>query len=342
MTEGDPPRKPPTIEDVARHIGLSRQTISRVVNNKGKLRDSTRERVLSAIQELGYRPNSLARGLVTSKSQVVALIVPDITQPFYPQIAKGVEDGAYEAGYSVFLSHTAGNVDREINALERLQGHRVDGVIICNPRVDDAALDQAINNAFPVVLVNRKLPGVRGTVIWPGYDSGSALATEHLLQLGLRDLIYIGLERGHQVQSEKIRGYREQLERYNVPFDSGRVLAAVESFQGGYEAMRAFLERGDAVDGVVAFNDSIAIGAMRAALDAGRRIPEDLAIIGFGGSEVSAMVSPSLSTIDVPLYSIGRTAVMELLNLIAGTEEQHGEVHISPKLQVRESTTKKT
>lgn len=335
-------RRPTTIEDVARFTGLSRQTISRVVNNHGKVRPSTRQRVLDAIDELGYRPNSLARGLVTSRSGAVALVVPDITLPFYPEIARGVEDGAYEAGYSVFLCHIARNSEREADMLGRLQGHRVDGAIICNPQLDDEPLRRAIGNTFPVVLVSRRLTGVRGTVIWPGYVSGTALATEHLLTLGRRNLVYIGLGRESRIQQEKTRGFRGQLEQHGLPYDEAQVISTGDGFRGGYEAMESILNQGIDVDAILAYNDLVAIGAMRCATLAGVRVPEDIAMIGFGGSDFSAMVTPGLSTIDVPLYSIGRTAIQELLALIEGTGEQHREVHIRPKLVVRESTAGKS
>jgi LacI family transcriptional regulator len=338
MIENDAPRRRPTIEDVAQFTNLSRQTISRVINDKGEVSAPTRERVLAAIRELGYRPNALARSLVTSRSNVIGLIVPDISQPFYPEIARGVEDGADEAGYSVFLCHSAGSPERERRAIDRLQGHRVDGVIICNPRLDDAALKAALDAALPVVLVNRTLPNVAGVVIWPGYDSGLDAATEHLLLAGRRHIVYLGLDRPNRIDVEKRRGFRQALDRHGVHEDPAQVVPTSESLTGGYRALERLIERGDTVDGVVAFNDLMAIGAMRYAVTHGMRVPEDVAIVGFGGSDVAAMVTPALSTIEAPLYEIGRTAIAELLSLVEGSPPLRDEVHISPRLIVRESS----
>src|SRR5436305_3928440 len=158
MPKSDRRTGQPTLDDVARRANVSRQTISRVINGKGEIRESTRQRVLEAIRELGYQPNTHARSLASNKSSNIALVVPDIALPFYPEIARGVEDGAYRAGYSVFLCHTAHDPERELQALERLRGHRIAGAIICNPRLDDETLERTLAGGFPVVLVNRELP----------------------------------------------------------------------------------------------------------------------------------------------------------------------------------------
>lgn len=330
--------RPPTLEDVARRANVSRQTISRVINEKGEVSEATRQRVLVAIRELSFQPNSLARSLATNRSPVIGLVVPDITQPFYPEIARGVEDGADEAGYSVFLCHTAGSPERERRALERLRGHRVGGVIICNSRLDDDTLSQAVVGAFPVVLVNREVPNVKGTVIWPGYDTGGVLATEHLIALGRHRIAYLGLNYENRVDRDKFSGYRAALERVGIPLDPRLIQRVANTFQGGYDAMAALVNQGIAVDGVFAFNDLMAIGAMRYAATHGIGVPDEVALVGFGGSNVASMVTPALSTIAVPLYSIGLTAVQEILDLIAGKDEEHRHVNVQPELLVRGSS----
>lgn len=329
--------RPPTLEDVARRAGVSRQTISRVINGKGDVAEDTRRRVRSAIRELGYQPNSLARSLATRRSAVLGLVVPDITQPFYPQIARGVEDGAFAAGYSVFLCHTAGSPDRERRALERLGGQRVGGVIDCNSRLDDETLAAAVR-AFPVVLVNREVPDLEGTVIWTGYEPGGRLATEHLLALGRRRIAYLGLNYANHIDEAKGAGYRVALEDAGMPAPSELRRRVANTFQGGYEAMALMAAEGVVVDAIFAFNDLMAIGAMRWALSHGRRVPEDLAVVGFGGSDVAVMVTPALSTIAVPLYWIGLTAVQEILNLIEGKGRARQRVDVQPELIVRGSS----
>jgi LacI family transcriptional regulator len=327
-----------TLNDVARLSNVSRQTVSRVINNKDAVSPETEQRVRAAIRELDYRPNSLARSLVTNRSHVIGLVVPNISQPYYPEIARGVEDGAYEADYSVFLSHTAGDAKRELQALERLRGHRVDGVIICNSRLDDETLSQSAAALSPAVLVNRQLANVSGTVIWTGYDTGSELAVEHLHAVGRRRIAYVGLDYVNNVDAAKFLGYRTGLERTGIPFDSSIVVRGPNSFQGGYAAMEAIHSAALCVDAIFASNDLIAIGAMRYALTHGIDVPDEVAFVGFGGSEVASMVTPDLTTISVPLYSIGVTAVQELLQLIVGTGEQHRQLNIKPEILIRGSS----
>lgn len=338
MPKSDRGTGQPTLEDVAQRAHVSRQTISRVINGKGEIRESTRQRVLDAIRELGYRPNAHARTLASNKSSNIALVVPDIAQPFYPEIARGVEDGAYHAGYSVFLCHTARDPQRELQALERLRGHRIAGAIICNSRLDDETLERTLIGGFSVVLVNRELPNGYATVIWPGYDTGGTMATEHLLTLGRRRIVYLGFDIDTKADNDRRQGYRAALEHAGIPFDPARVLCAPNTFQGGYTAMDALVRQKVVADGLFASTDVMAIGAMRYAATHGIRIPEEIAVIGFGGSDIASMVTPALSTIAVPLYTIGVTAVQELLDLINGKGEEQRHIHTEPTLLVRGSS----
>lgn len=327
-----------TLNDVARVANVSRQTVSRVINNTGEVRLETRQRVMAAILDLDYRPNTLARSLVTNRSFVIGLVLPNISQPYYPEIARGVEDRAYEAGYSVFLCHTAGSATRELQALEKLRGHRVDGVIICNSRLDTPTLSRAASGVSPVVLVNREVADVRGTVIWTGYDTGAALAVEHLLSLGRRRIAYIGLDYENNVDEAKFRGYEATLGLAGMEIDPRLIVRGPNSFQGGYDASAKIQASHGDVDAIFAFNDLIAIGAMRFALTHDIDVPNGLAIVGFGGSDLASMVTPDLTTISVPLYSIGITATQELLLLIEGFGEEHRQVNVEPEILIRGSS----
>lgn len=327
-----------TLNDVARLANVSRQTVSRVINNKAAVSPDTEQRVRAAIAELDYRPNSHARSLVTNRSLVLGLVVPSISQPYYPEIARGVEDGADEADYSVFLSHTGGDPARELRTLERLRDQRVDGVIICNSRLDDDELMHATSALSPVVLVNRRVPHASGTVIWMGYESGTVLAIAHLNALGRRRIAYLGYNYANRVDAARFRGYQTALQQVGIRFDASLVFRGGNSFQGGYDAMGLFHASGNEIDGLFASNDMMAIGAMRYALTHGIDVPGELAIVGFGGSDITSMVTPDLTTVSMPLYSIGITAVQELLQLLNGTSEQHRQLNIEPEILVRGSS----
>jgi LacI family transcriptional regulator len=337
----------PTLNDVAIRANVSKQTISRVVNNKGEVSEATRQRVLEAIREIGYHPNTLARSLVTSRTHVIGLALPNIDQPFFPQIARGVEDAAAEAGYSVFLCNAAGNTERELHAIERLRGHRVAGVISFNSHLGDEAVEQAVGGLFPVVMINRELPNARGTVIWPGYETGAKLATEHLLQSGRRRIAFLGLDLESNVDALKLRGYETALAEAGVALDPELVVRTAgrlgrgfnDLAQGGQEAIAALVDSGVRFDAIFASNDLPAIGAMHHLTASGVRIPDDVALVGFGGANVASLVTPTLSTIQMPLYEMGATAFAALLDLI--NQEEYGArlVKTQPELIVRQSSS---
>lgn len=340
------PVKLPTLNDVAARAQVSKQTISRVINNKDDVAPATRQRVQDAIRELGYQPNALARSLVTSKTLVIGLSVPNIDQPFFPQIVRGLEDAANEHGYSVFLCNAGGDPERERRALARLRGHRVAGVVSFNSRISDDAIEEVTGGHFPMLLINREVPGERGAIIWPGYEPGGYLATRHLLELGRRSIVFLGLERASNVDTDKLAGYQRALAEAGIPFDPELVVRPAvrrsRSFhdltQSGYAAMAGIVERGLSFDGVFASNDLPAIGALRYAASHRIRIPGDVAVVGFGGAEVAGIVTPSLSTVSMPLYDMGATAFCALLDQINGLDHVPRQVEAQPALIVRESS----
>jgi LacI family transcriptional regulator len=338
--------RPPTLHDVAARANVSKQTISRVINNKGEVSELTRQRVLEAIRELGYHPNSLARSLVTSRTLVIGLALPNIDHPFFPQIARGVEDAASEHGYSVFLCNAAGSPERELQALERLRGHRVAGVISFNSRLTDESIERAVGNAFPVMLINRELPDTRGVVIWPGYERGGYLATRHLVEIGRRRIAYLGLAYDSNVDADKFRGLQAALHEAGLSLAPERVIRTSsrqgmgfhDLAQGGYDALGRAMADGVALDAIFASNDLSAVGALRCMTSSGMRIPEDVAVIGFGGSNVSGIVTPTLSTVSMPLHAMGETAFRALLDRITHEEHAPRLVEVEPALIIRESS----
>jgi LacI family transcriptional regulator len=336
----------PTLNDVARQANLSKQTVSRVINNKGEVAEATRARVLEVIREIGYHPNTLARSLVTSKTHVIGLSLPNIDQPFFPQIARGVEDAANETDYSVFLCNASGDPDRELRAIERLRGHRVDGVISFNSRLDDQTIAGAIGNLLPIVMINRELPGVRGTVIWPGYEDGARIGTGHLISIGRRRIVYLGLDQDSNVDADKFHGYLTALEQAEIPVDADLVTHVSTRVGRGFNELAASGEESIArlvdldipFDAIFASNDLPGIGAMRYLIRRGIAVPDEVAIVGFGGANVTGFVSPGLTTVVMPLYEMGRSAFHVLLDRINGAEHDARVVDATPDLIVRESS----
>lgn len=336
----------PTLNDVARRANLSKQTVSRVINNKGEVAEATRLRVLEVIREIGYYPNTLARSLVTSKTLVIGLSLPNIDQPFFPQMARGVEDAANEHGYSVFLCNASGSLEREQRAIERLRGHRVDGVIAFNSRLTDEMLDAAIGGIFPVVMINRELSGAPGTAIWPGYEEGACLGTHHLIETGRRRIVFLGLDRSSYVETEKRRGYLLALQRAGIEPDPGLDTSVPSGVGRGFnqliasgeESIARLVESGVQFDGIFASNDLPGIGAMRYLTSQGITVPDRVGIVGFGGANITAYVTPALSTVVMPLREMGRSAFFVLYDRINGAETDARIVQIPPTLIVRGSS----
>ncbi len=340
-------RRAPTINDVARLSNVSRQTVSRVINNKGEVSEATRQRVLAAITELGYHPNALARSLVTDRTQVIGLVLPNIDHPYFPLIARGVEDAASDLDYSVFLCNAAGDYDRELRVLRRLRGNRVDGVIIFNSHLTDEEIEQAVGNGCPVVLVNREVPDQRGTVVWPGYEQGGYLAAKHLIDIGRQRIAYFGPADESNVDTDKLAGFRRalaevQLEvkpNYIIRAASTQKLGFMDRIQNGTEVISRALNDGITFDGICASNDLLAIGAIRALAAQGIRVPQDVAVIGFGASNVSSIVVPQLSTISMPLHEMGVAAFQALLGRLVNQQSDPHTVQIKPTLIIRASST---
>lgn len=347
MTDDIEATRPPTLRDVAERAGVSRQTVSRVVNNKGEIAESTRERVLAIINALGYQPNSFARSLATNTSMVIGLVIPTFNHPFFAEIARGVEDEANKLGYSVFLSTAVGRQEQEARAIERLRGHRVAGLITFNSNLDDQAFMEAHRGICPVVQVNREVPGQRGLVIWPGYEEGGHIATNHLIDIGRRTIGYIGFSHDSNLDADKFNGYVRALQEAGLNVDSNVVLRRAPSQQSrplerlaraGFEALEILLRQNSRLDAVFASNDLTAIGAIQFARSRGISIPDDLALIGFGGANIGMLTAPSLSTIGMPLHEMGGRAVQILVNAIKNRDSVPAVVETAPKLIIREST----
>jgi LacI family transcriptional regulator len=323
----------PTLRDVAERAGVSRQTVSRVINDKGEIADSTRARVLAVIKDLG--------------SMVIGLVLPTINHPFFAEIARGVEDEANTLGYSVFLSTAAGGNEREARAIERLRGHRVAGLITFNSHLDDDAFLAAHRDISPVLQINGEIPGQRGLVIWPGYEQGGYIATRHLLEIGRRRIGYIGFSHDSNLDADKFDGYVRALHEAGLDVDPAIVLRRAPAQQSrplerlaraGFEALEIMVRQNGRLDGVFVSNDLTAIGAIQFARANRLQIPDDLAIVGFGGANIGRLMAPSLSTIGMPLYEMGARAVQILVDAIKQREPAATTVDIAPQLIVREST----
>jgi LacI family transcriptional regulator len=328
-----------TIADVAREAEVSQQTVSRAINDKGEISASTRQRVLEVIERLGYRPSGIARGLVTHRTLTIGLVVPDIANPFFAEIARGAEEAAHTAGYSLFLCNTIEDPRREADVLRTLEGQRVDGIVLCSSRLSDDRLTELAACYPAMVLVNRKLAQDQAAVSTVRVDdaSGARLAVRHLHGSGRRAVAFLAGPPSSQSGRERARGYAAALTEAGLLPDPALSVSCSPYFEGGREAARVLLVARPDVDAFLCYNDLVAVGALQACSALGRRVPEDVAIVGCDDIPLAGLVTPPLTTLRVDQRSIGTAAVELLLERINGRAPDRGEIVLQPELVIRAS-----
>lgn len=325
------------MQDVAREAGVSVMTVSRVLNQQPGVSDERRRQVRAVIRKLGYRRNSLARGLKAERSHTLGLVVPDITNPYFPEIVRGAEDVALEAGYGVFLSNAVEDQRREAASLRMLDERRVDGVIVVSPRLPEKRLYALLRAHRAAVVVNRAAPPEIAGAVRLDHASGVRDAIDHLLSLGRRRIGVLAGPDSSVAARERREGILATLTARGVPLPPERVVRTAPHIEQGAEATRRLLEAADGLDALLCYNDLVAAGALLACADAGLRVPQDMAVVGFDDIPFARMFTPPLTTLHVPKYDLGVNAMRILLDRIAGRNVR-AEVVLRPTLVVRGST----
>lgn len=328
-----------TMADVAREAGVSMMTVSRVVNDKGDVSVATRERVLEAIDRLGYRPSSIARGLATRRTGTLGLVVPDVANPFFAEVARGVEQVAYAEGYNVFLCNTDEDPERELEVLGSLEEKRVDGIVLCSSRLASDDLYIVVESHPAVVLVNRRADGAGANVAAVLVDdvTGGRLATEHLLEAGHRAIGFVAGPLGSHSGQGRLAGYAAALVEAGVERDAGWVEPSSPVVEGGRIAARRLLSRHPELTALICYNDLVAVGTLGACRELGLHVPHDLAVVGFDDIPLAALVTPPLTTCRIPRVELGLKAGELLFGQIRGEAGGAREIVLAPELIVRVS-----
>jgi LacI family transcriptional regulator len=335
-----------TIRDVARIAGVSVSTVSRVISDDDRVSPETRARVQQIVTELGYVPSAVARGLVSKETRLLGVVVSDISNPFYPQVLRGIEDVADRAGYTILTVSTDDELDRHARAVSALLEQRVDGLLLCSARLDDAALRQAVPGLPPTVLVNRSLSltGMRLNEVILENVGAAELATRHLLEIGRRKLVHLAGPAYAQNARDRMSGYERAAAAWGIPAQDAQTIEVGFHSVADFEAMRAILRRALAVDdpptAVFAVDDIIGMRMMEIAiLELGLRVPEDVAVVGFDDSHVASSAFVQLSTVSHRPYEMGERAAGRVLEMISGIRADTPEsVVLEPQLIVRRST----
>lgn len=330
-----------TLHDVARLAGVSIKTVSNVINDYPHIRPTTREKVEAAIAELGYQPNLSARSLRSGRTGVIALALPELGLSYFAELADAVIRAAEKHGLTVTIEHTGGDRDRELEVLRSPRRKLSDGLIFSplGMSQDDVGLTSV---SYPLVLLGERIFGGDADHVTMQNVEAARAATEYLLGLGRRRIAVVGAHEGEVIGSAglRLRGYREALDAAGVEFDPELLgYTALWHRANGATSMRDVLERGVQFDAVFGLNDTLALGAMRVLQEAGRRVPDDVAVVGFDDLDEARYSLPSLTTIDPGREQIARTAVEVLVDRIAHTDDSAPrEIYADFRIVEREST----
>ncbi len=332
-----------TIKDVAKAANVSITTVSRVINHKSEgVGDETREKILRVMEELKYQPNRIARGLVTKRTNTLGLILPDIANPFFPEIARGVEDTANIYGYNVILCNTDDRADKEELYINVLKEKCVDGIIFNSSASPVSGhIKQLTDYDMPFVLLDRymdidHLPGVYSD----GFDGMYQMA-RYVLQMGHRDVAYIGGPKGRSA-CNRYEGFKQALDDYGMTAQKRLIEEGNYKLSGGKEAMTKLLDRGEKFTAVICANDLTAVGAMEILKQRGCAVPGDVSVTGFDDIQIAGFMEPKLTTVAQPCYEMGEVATGMLIKLIEGRELEQAEIKLKPQLVIRNSVKKAT
>jgi LacI family transcriptional regulator len=329
-----------TIVDIARRLSVSAMTVSRALTGNSEVSEKTRKRVIECAREMGYKPNRWARSLVTRRTSMIGVVVPDISHSFFAEVLRGIEETVHAAGFNLLLCDSWLDADKERSEIEMLVGSRVEGLIVASeqPETSPQPFARLKQRGMPVVLVDRFFPGLEiPSVLVDDFEVGR-MATRHLIELGHRRIAHI---RGPEVSpaSLRFRGYVHTLKAHGIRVQRKWMIEGRFDIQSGREAMNSLLALKPRPTAVFAGNDPMAIGAVYACRDAGLRVPGDISVVGAGNIEGAHHPNPFLTTVDWPRVDLGRAAGALLLSAIKNPAARTAPVKVfQPKLLVRQST----
>ena len=328
----------PTIYDVARLAGVSTATVSRALNGTGQIAPATRGAIDAAVEQLGYRPNTIARSLVTKSTQTIGLLLPDITNPFYASLVGAIQQRALEREHTILLCTTEGEAEREVAYLELLRSKQADGALAVGLVLSADRIEPFLADGFPIVCLDRDVSSSAVPLVQVDNRLGAMMATEHLLSLGHTRIGHVG-GASLKISDDRADGYRQALTRAGIAVDPGLLAVGEFDERSGYAAARGLLAGTD-LTAVFAANDLSAIGVLKAVAEVGLLVPGDISVVGFDDLSMSSFTIPALTTIRQPAREIAERGTRILFDMIEGKRVRRRRILIEPELVVRESTAR--
>ena len=328
-----------TIKDVAQEAGVSITTVSHVINQTRNIDPKTKERVLEVLNQLDYHPNMAARSLRSGKTKTIGLILPDISNLFFAEVARKIEDYGYQHGYSVILGNSDNDPVKQESYIHTLIAKQVDGVIFIAAGGEEHDLRPFFDNKIPVVVADRDVPLELADVVLLDNEQAGFEATRHLIDLGHRTIACITGPNNVTPSMQRFEGYKRALQDYGIPFQPDLVEAGNFQFMSGEVGMQKLLKNPHKPSAVFVLNDMMAIGAITAAHKAGLSVPADLSIVGFDNIEIASAVNPALTTMAQPIDDIAQKATNMLIERLQSIRtEENMRVMRPAQLIVRDST----
>jgi LacI family transcriptional regulator len=330
------------LKDIAADIGVSAITVSKVLRNKSDVGEETRKRVLQRVKELNYHPNLLARGLASGRSNTVGLIVPDLVHTFFAEFAKGLKAGLRKRGYQLVLASAEEDPEMECEEIDNLLARGVDALLVASCQTNVEGFKSLLGNRLPYILIDRVLPDISTHFVGTDDFAAGSMATEHLLSLHRRRVAHIGNPEV-STGADRYRGYQEALQLAGIPLNQSLIVQSKRfeeaGDKAGYDGMTALLKLKSPPDAVFCYNDLSAVGAIKAILSAGLRVPQDIAVIGCGNLRLATYLEVPLSSIDQDTTQLGEQAARLTASLLSGASSPgFREIRVEPKVIARAST----
>ncbi|MTI69216.1 MAG: LacI family transcriptional regulator [Firmicutes bacterium] len=330
-----------TIKDIASLSGVSTTTVSKILNNKDKdISKETRDKVLKVIKEKNYVPSTVARSMVTRKTKTIGLVIPDITNPFFPELARGVEDKANELGYNIMFCNTDDDLDKEEKYINMLVEKMADGIIFTQSDKRTEGFKNISLKSIPIILIDRDMDyeGIKGKVLVNNFD-GAYKGVSYLLKKNYKKIAFISGPLTLNTGLERFKGYKKALKDFNVEYDDNFVIIGEYKREWGFEAIDKLMDKNLDFEAVFCGNDLIAISVIKKLKELGKSIPEDVAVLGFDDIYMADLIEPELTTIRQPNYKMGYKAAELLINVLENPNKKMNEkIILDTELIIRKST----
>lgn len=329
-----------TIKDIAQYLSISVSTVSRALVDDKNIRKETKEKVLETAKKLGYKPNPVATNLKYGHTNTVGVIVPEMVTPFASRVVNGIQEVLYANGIKVIIAESGEDPEKEKENLQLMERFMVDGIIIslCSYKKNKEEYLRLQKAEMPMVFYDRIPHGLDVPQVIVDDYMKSFFLVERLIRSGRKHIVHIQGPDDVYNSLERIRGYKDALTKFNISFDEKRVIRTGLTFEDGKNVADELLKRNISFDAVFAFTDTLAIGAMNRLRERGKKIPEEVAVASFSGTELSTIVYPELTTVEPPLFQMGKKAAELILEKIKNPISPNRSVVLNAEIRLRAST----